>query len=474
MKASRPLTWGLALAPLLPATAAAQTQKPHMLLFLADDHRCEDCEVYGTGTVRTPYMKQVAGQGLTFNRAFVASPASGPSRSALLSGLMPARNGAEANHVHPRAETQIMVRSLQEAGYEVVGFGKIAHGMKDHTRMQGFDQAQDAHREGIYKLVEQYLQERKSDKPLCLMVGEHRPHVPWIKKAIYKPEEVDLPDYLIDTPETRQHWARYLTDVTGVDDMMRRVDSLFRNYLGHEDYLFLYTADHGAQWPFGKHTLYDNGIRCPLIVRWPGKVPVNRRTEAMVSWIDLFPTLLDLVGGKIPQDIDGRSFLPVLLGKAQSHRSVIYTTHTADGDKNVYPIRSVREAQYKLIRNMLPDCYYSNHSDVLRVDGAGAYWDSWDSLARIDPVAKNIVDRFHIRPAVELYDVQKDPHELVNLAFDPQYRAQLLRLQDSLSRWMAAQNDTVRLDETPYPIQGPLPQEAVRLKQEAARRTKAQ
>ena len=438
---------------LIAATALAQ---PNIVMFLADDHGRAECSVYGSSEVRTPMMASLAEEGLTFNNAFVASPACGPSRSALLSGLMPARNGAEGNHVRPRPETQIMVKQLKLAGYEVLAFGKVAHG--NYGMMAGFD-AIYPKKTGLAENVERILAERTSKKPLCLIVGDRRPHVPWTPEMVYDPMEVTLPAHFVDTPETREHWARYLTDITGMDDEMRRVDVAAERRFGNRNYLFIYTADHGGQWPFGKWNLYDSGINVPMLVRWPGKVKPGTRTDAMVSWIDIFPTLLDLVGGDIPPDIDGKSFADVLQGERTEHRDVIYTTHTGDKIMNVYPIRSVRTKRFKYIRNTHSDSYHSNHSDILRKDGAGAYWDSWDEAAKNDPRAAGVITKYYQRPAVEFFDLEKDPQELVNLAGNPEYKAQIAKMSAMLDDWMKVQGDTVRLDHETYPLSGPTPYE---------------
>ena len=112
--------------------------------------------------------------------------------------------------------------------------------------------------------------------------------------------------------------------------------------------LFLYTSDHGAQWPFSKWNLYDAGIRTPFIAAWPGVIQPGARSDAMVQWIDLLPTLIEFAGGKPPEGIDGRSFADVLRGKRTTHRDVIYTTHSGDGTMNVYPIRALRTRRLEI------------------------------------------------------------------------------------------------------------------------------
>ena len=177
----------------------------------------------------------------------------------------------------------------------------------------------------------------------------------------------------------------------------------------------------------------------------------------MVSWIDLLPTLIDLAGGEVPSGIDGRSFASVLDGRSGEHRQEIFTTHSGDGVYNVYPIRSIRTKRYKYILNLLPDHIHTNHSDILRKDGAGAYWHSWDRAATNDAEAAAIVQRYFQRPARELYDLETDPLEQTNLAERPESRSLLARLRGRLESWMDEQGDKKTVFNTPYPASGPRP-----------------
>jgi arylsulfatase A-like enzyme len=428
--------------------------KPNIVFFIADDHGRADGSVYGSSEIRTPKMQLLAEEGMVFNNAYVASPACCPSRSALLSGLMPARNGAESNHERPRDETIIMVKSLQEAGYEVAAFGKIAHGR--YYDACGFD-FYSPNKVGLANDVEAFLKKRSSEKPLCLLVGDRRPHAPWTNEKIYDPEKISLPTRFINTPETRNHWARYLSDVTGMDSEMGKVDELARDYFQTDDYLFLYSSDHGNAWPFGKWNLYEWGISTSLIIRWPGKIDANTKSDAMVSWIDIFPTLIDLVGGEVPEEIDGKSFAPVLKGNTDQHRDLIFATHTGDGEMNLYPIRSVRNKHYKYIRNIYPDCYHTTHSDLQRREGHGAFWDEWEALAINDLNAQTIIKKYHQRPAVEFFDLTTDPTEKINLANNPDYKKQVKKMAKLLDAWMIEQGDSVRMLYDPYPLNEPQP-----------------
>lgn len=434
-------------------TAADKPTLPNIVIYLTDDQSQLDATIYGNSTIRTPNLEKLAARGMTFTQAFVASPSCAPSRAALLTGLMPARNGAEENHSYPFDSIPVLTTLLQQLGYEVAAFGKVAHGPMNQR--SGFDHYGQRPVD-LARQVREFWSARTSRKPICLLVGDRRPHVLWTEQSTYDPEEVVLPEYFIDTPATREHWARYYTDITGADAEMGQVLQWAETELG-DNSMFIFTSDHGSQWPFGKWNLYDAGIRVPLVWSWPGRISADTVSEAMVSWIDIFPTLLDLAGGKTPANLDGDSFAPVLLGKKGRHRKEIYTTHSGDRVMNVYPIRSLRTGRYKYIRNILPDAYHTNHSDILRKDGAGAYWHSWEAAAAGDERAAAVVDRYHQRPAEELYDLSQDPTEQHNLADRPAYRKKLRRFRAKLERWMERQGDAKTVFREPYPVSGPLP-----------------
>ena len=429
----------------------AADSRPNVVVFLSDDHSQVDSSVYGAKEVRTPNMERLAAAGLTFDNAFVASPACAPSRAALLTGLMPARNGAEANHSKARGSVRKLPAVFAELGYEVVAFGKVAH--YGHAKDYGFEQASfetfHDHR-GIAAAIELL---RKRDpaaaRPLCLFVGTNWPHVPWPEDAGgYDPAAITIPPSQIDTPETRDFRARYYAAVTRSDDDLGRIYDAARERLGPNT-IFLHSSDHGAQWPFAKWTLYDAGIRAPLIVAWPEVIRAGRRTDALVSWVDIVPTLIEAAGGQAPSGLDGRSFLPLLRGEQREHRDRIFTTHSGDGSMNVYPSRSVRTAHWKYILNLHPEFAFTTHIDrAQNVDGAH-YWRSWQQAARRNPRAAAIVKRYRERPAEELYDLAKDPFEQDNRAADPAESERAKAMRAELESWMKSQGDQGTLFSKP-------------------------
>ncbi len=440
------------------ASNTAASLRPDIVIFLADDQSRLDAQPYGASDLRTPNMQRLADAGLTFDRAYVASPSCAPSRAALLTGLSPARNGAEANHAKPRAELKKWPAYFQSLGYEVVAFGKVSH--YKHTVDYGFDYfAHDTfHDHASIPAAVAWLKNRPRPgaKPLCLFVGSNWPHVPWPEENTgYDPALLTLPAGSVDTPATRAWRAKYAAAVTKGDDDLGLILNAARAYLPN-DALFLFSADHGAQWPFAKWNLYESGVAVPLIVAWPGVIAPHTRTAAMVSWIDFLPTLLAAAGGQPPADLDGRSFLTVLRGTSQSHHARIFTTHANDGRMNVYPARAVRDERWKYIRNLHPEYAFTTHIDLVAGGlGQRAFFSTWEAVAKTDPSAAAIVKRYHARPAEELYDLSVDPHEQHNLAADPSHATTLAGLRADLDGWMKANNDHALISVEPRLLSDP-------------------
>ena len=414
---------------------------PHLVVLLADDHSAADMSVYGAADIPTPHLDRMAAAGMVFERAFVNSPSCAPSRAALFTGLHPARNGAEPNHSRPRADLKRLPAYLKELGYEVVSFGKTSH--YAHVTEQGFDRAEHYgyHDHAGVEASIDFLKRRESKKPLALFFGTNWPHVPLPEPESVDPATVRVQPMHIDTPEFRHYRARYINAVMKMDAEIGAVYETAKAHLGVGNTLFLQTSDHGAQLPFGKWNLYDEGTRVPLIVQWQGKVAAGSRSMALAQWIDILPTLIEAGGGTPPRDLDGRSLVPVLTGKTSAHRDAIFTTHTGDGDMNVYPARSLRTQRWKYMRNLHPEFRFTSHIDRGASEDSLSYIASWERAARSDPRAAALVRRYRERPAEELYDLENDPWEMNNLAAEPAHAAQLAEMRGGLDEWMKATGD---------------------------------
>ncbi len=433
---------GLAAALILAGPRAAFGSSPHpnIILFVSDDHGVADSGAYGDTVVRTPNIDALARQGMRFTRAFAASPLCSPSRCAIATGMMPFRNGGHKFGTPIRPGLRTMPAYFNDLGYFTAHFGKFHHGPRKQFPYDKTDPNESQ--------AAEFLAAYDEEQPLLLVVCSHPPHTPWEKNAAYDPAKLTLPPSFVETPETRTDRADYYTDVTLMDAILGDVLAASRQRQIDNETLFVYTTDQGANWPFAKWCLYDAGIQVPFIARWPGIVEAGCVSNAMVSLVDLLPTLLDVAGGETPSRIDGRSFLDVLVGRQDSHRDAIFAAHTGNdnggpGIANHCPMRCVRTPTHKYIVNLHPDRTFYTHIVGCKSGNAHhlPFWESWVEKAESDADARRIVDAYLHRPAEELYDLTCDPFEMHNLASDPAHTKSLESLRRRLTQWRRQQDD---------------------------------
>lgn len=456
----------IVVAAFSPAVARAQQAspaRPNIVFFIADDMSVKDSSAYGNTEIPAPNMAALAKEGMTFDRAYATSPSCAPSRAALLTGCYNLRNGVMFNQTRAKPDLKKWPAYFQSLGYEVVAIGKVSH--YGHVQTYGFDYCGffKYHEDVCIEKAVEWLGARQADKarsarPLCLLVGTNFPHVPWPKQGILSADTINLPAKIADTPETRAARTKYAAAVARADSDLGMVRDAVRKNLRADNTLFLFSADQGAQWPFAKWNLYDAGLHIPFIVVWPGHVAPATRTNAMIAWIDVMPTLLEAVGADpkaAAPDIDGRSFLPVLTGKSTEHRDRVFATHSGDGNVNYYPSRSVLMGNWKYIRNLDEKLEFHTHIDLR--PGDTGFWPSWVAKAKTDALVAAIIQMYHHRPAEELYDLKADPDELKNLAADPAHAKELAQTRAALDEWMTANHDEgIRSDEAvkPRPAKG--------------------
>ncbi len=427
----------LAAAPL----SAGAGKKPNIILFVSDDHGWADAGAYGDAYIRTPNIDRLAGQAMRFTHAFAASPLCSPSRCVMGTGLMPHRNGGHKFGTPIRPGIRTMPRYLKALGYHTAHFGKFHHAPRTQFP---YDRVHNSE-----KRAAAFVSAYDRDEPLLLVVCTHPPHTPWTRNTDYDPAKIALPPNFVDTPETRADRANYYSDVTLMDGILGDVlDAVDKKGLT-DDTLFVYTTDQGANWPFAKWCVYDGGLRVPFIARWPGKIAPGAVTDAMVSLADLLPTFIETAGGKPPEHIDGRSFLPVLAGKSTSHRDAVFGTHTGNdnggpGIANHCPARTIRTRTHRYILNLSPGTTFTTHiTGCKKGPHYLPHWNSWVEKAKTDARAKSIVHRYQHRPAEELYDLRSDPHEMNNIAGDPDRAELLASLRTRLAEWCQAQGDRI-------------------------------
>lgn len=439
-----------------PLEAAAQQAKPNIILFLADDHGQEFAGCYGNKVVQTSHLDALARTGMRFNNVFAASPTCSPSRAALFTGLYPTRNGTMGNHTDSHPGLKSLPAYLRALGYRVVLANKgdvrppsvFDFEILNATLPRNPKHNRRYRPEGLdTKAVDAFLAEhagKHAGQPLCLILGDNCPHVVWEPNQIYDPAQLPLPPIIVDTPKTRTALANYYQDITTCDKHLGEVLSSVQRHGFAANTLFIYTADQGPEWPHCKWTCYDTGLKVPFVVRWPGITKPGTTSDAMISFVDMVPTFVDVAGGQPVANLDGRSFGSVLLGKTQTFRDTLFASHTGDREMNRCPQRCIRDTRYKYIFNLHPDRKWTTHFTLVMdiPNSHGDVYTTWLEKAKTDPAVAHLIQLLERHPAEELYDTQTDPYELNNLAARPEQAQRLADLRSQLRNWMKEQKDT--------------------------------
>jgi uncharacterized sulfatase len=435
---------------------AGATDRPNVLVILADDCTFNDLPPYGGRNAKTPHIDTLARDGLVFDRAYVGMSMCVPCRAELFTGQYAFTNGCVRNHAPCRAGTRSLPHHLGPLGYRVGIAGKVHVQPAESFPFEfvpGFDGncTRDPTRPhdlaGIRGFLSADGRERRGDAGadrFCLVVGLVEPHMPWVMgdATRFPPDRIALPPNLADTPRTREEFARYLAEVESMDAQVGEILAVLRETGHADDTLVLFTSEQGSQFPGNKWTCYDTGLHTALVARWPGRVPAGRRTSAVVQYADVAPTLVELAGGDPKascHSFDGTNFVPVLRGASDRHRDYAYGIHNNEPEGPEYPIRSVTDGEWRYIRNLTPDVpYVENH--VMGLTGnrtiTNDFWPTWVEAARTDPTARRLVDRYTNRPGEELYHTASDPYEQTNRAAEPAARAVRARLSAELDRWL--------------------------------------
>lgn len=439
---------GLALTGLSKNQVFGQSgdQPPNILILFSDDMTYHD---RGNPQVMTPNLDNLADQGITFNRAFTSAPTCAPSRMSLYTGIHPVRNGAHPNHGKVYPDIKSLPYYLQQRGYRSAIIGKQHEAPKENFPFEFLGGRHHDNGKGVdLKLdkVEAFMKENK-DRPWSLVVSSNQPHIPWNRgiEYTYDPEDLTLPPYLVDTKETREALARYYAEISYMDNQMGTVLQHLENTGQAENTIVMFVVDHGSNFPHCKWTCYDTGVRARVIMRWPGTIPEGITTDAIIQYVDILPTLFEILGEDPSEyDFDGQSFLPLLKEKKTSHRDYAYSVQTSKGiydGPEAYGIRTVRSDNFRLIWNLNYENEFSNMV-IARGQPYGAY-SSWKRKAdeEGDPFARKRYNWYKKRPEFELYDLRKDPYQLYSVADDDAYQSVKENLKKQLDQWMEQQGD---------------------------------
>ncbi|QGJ69717.1 Choline-sulfatase [Planctomycetales bacterium 10988] len=412
-------------------------EKPNFVFIIADDCTFRDIGCYG-GQAYTPNIDQLATEGIRLTRCFQAAPMCSPTRHNIYTGIYPVKSGAYPNHTFIKKNVKTVVQDLKPLGYRVALSGKQHINPSDKFQFEysRIDNNPDM------TVIEQLFDEcNSSETPFCLFACSNEPHEPYTKgdTSRYPPENVKLPPYLLDTPATREHFSKYLAEITYYDQQVGQILDLLNKYQLSDNTMVMVVSEQGNAFPFAKWTLYDSGLQSIMVVRWPGNIKPNTKSDAMVEYIDILPTFLDAAGGNIRKVLEGKSMLPVLTGKTDHHKDFVYGIQTSRGinaGPKYYGRRSVRSENYKLIHNLTPEAEFTN---VIVKD---KYFQEWQQAAEAgNEKAKALVERYHSPPEFELFNIVQDPLELNNLADDPEHQQVLEDLKTELAAWMKQQGD---------------------------------
>ena len=448
----------LAAAVLVTSTSlAVAARQPNFLLIVADDATWRDFGFTGNGDVRTPHLDRLASQGMVLTNMYTPATTCSPSRHALYTGLFPVRSGAYPNHTRVYDGTKSLFTHLNALGYRTALQGKQHVGPPESFPYEYLGGT------GRLNAARQFMT-RSAAQPWLLVFASHDPHGPWNRgpQGLHDPAALTVPAYLHDNVKTRQMLAAYYREINALDEQAGALLAMLDETDQAENTLVMFVSEQGSSFPYGgKWSVYDNGIRVATVVRWPGQVAPGSRSDALLQYVDVAPTLLAAAGAD-PAAIDtgcpaangtrafdGRSFLPVLTGRSRTFRDYVFSQHTTvgiNGYLEPYPMRAVRDARYKYIRNLAPQNTY-------QINGIhkGEPITSWQQDARLNrELAARVEWLFH-RPAEELYDLETDPYELRNLAEVENLTEVKARLAAQLEAWMRQQGDQGMVTELKAP-----------------------
>jgi len=438
-------------------------QRPNIVLIIADDLAWDDSGPYGNDRVRTPNLDRLAAEGMKFNRAILTASSCSPSRASIITGRYPHRTGAEELHWPVPGQQVTFVEKLRAAGYWTAAAGKWHLGDEIRDR---FDLIRDvdtsgfqlpggkAGEAGVFKETTKgdaksgcadwvpLIKARPKGKPFFLWLAAldpHRPYEEGILAQSHLPAAVRVAPYHPDTFGVRREYALYYDEISRLDRFTGLVINELREQGILDETLVVFFSDNGRPFPRDKTSLYDSGIRTPFIIRYPPVVKADSVCDRLISAVDIAPTLLEIAGAPGSNTLDGVSFAR-LLGNPRGLPVRSY----AFAEKNWHDYedhsRAVRGEKFKYIRNYYNDLPPTPPADAVR----GV---TYKALCKLHESADLSATEGQLfwdpRPREELYDCSGDPHELKNLANDPEYGKTLRLMRDALAKWERDTGDLV-------------------------------
>ncbi len=447
--------------PEVPPPSPEPDRRPNIVLIIADDLGWDDTSPYGHESIATPNIKRLADEGMKFELAFVTASSCSPSRASLITGQFPTTTDADELHWPVPKEKITFVEKLKASGYWTGAAGKwhLGDELKDR-----FDKIYEADSSGFQLPVGagaagglfqetlsgeaqsgcgdwmKLMDDRAKDKPFFLWLAALDPHRPYHEGTVSNgatAESVKIPPYHPDTPEVRKDYQSYYDEIIRLDKNVGMVLDKLKDQGVEDNTLVCFLSDNGRPFPRDKTTLFDSGIRTPLLVRWPGTVKAGGVCGELISTVDIAKTFLSVAKiESIGPHFKGQSFLPQLTDPTKPGREYIYA------EKNWHDYedhsRAVRNKRYKYIRNYYDDLPLTPPSDAVR----SLTYDEMKRLAREEKLLPHQLTCFVTpRDKEELYDTVADPFELNNVAADTRYASVVLAMRAALKGWETANGD---------------------------------
>ncbi len=417
--------------------ATRKSTRPNVIVLVPHDTG-QFISPYGAETVSTPACERLASEGVRFANHYCTTPLCSPSRAAIFSGRYSHQNGVHGLVMDVTGGFDLaddpgerhLAGYLKDAGYQTVLIGGM-HESRYPDRL-GFDSHDwNGDIRKTPPTMDAWLSARDTERPFYIQVGSWETHRDgdgsgWTYNDV-KPDEskgVWMPPFLEASQQLRQEMAQMQGSAQRYDSALgQMLDVLDKHDLAGNTIL-VSTTDHGLDLPRAKGTLYDPGIETLMLMRYPaGGWGEGRVVDALSSHIDLLPTLLEAVGVDVPDNLAGRSYLPLLEGRAYRENEYVFAEKTF---MDVYdPTRAVRSRRYKYLR----------YFEVCTVQDARHY----------------IVPRWHMfkgngwmKGGIDaLYDLEQDPWEMKNLTRDPEYAEIKTQLSRTLAQWMKDTDDPI-------------------------------
>ena len=450
------------------ALVRAADSRPNILYCLADDWSWPHAGVYGDKTIHTPTFDRVAREGILFNYCFSAAPSCTPSRAAMLTGQYPHRleEGSCLWGFLPN-KFAVYPDLLEKSGYSV-GATRKGWGPGDF-KAGGFKRNPAG---PIFADFATFLKTVPSDKPFCFWFGSHDPHRVYQAgsgaASGLKTSGVTIPPFWPDNETSRSDVLDYYFAVQRYDRDVGEILALLEKAGKLDNTIVVMTGDNGWPFPRCKANVYDGGTRQPLAVRWPARIVAGQVCDDFINLMDLAPTFLAAGGLKPLPEMTGRSFFGLLTGEEKcGSRNLVYLererhANVRAGDAG-YPMRAVRTREFLYIRNLRPDRWPAGDPDIHK-DPPRPFGD-----CDAGPTKQYVLDHrdepemrkyfqlcFEKRPAEELYDLKKDPHEINNVAEAPEYLSARKACREQLDKWTKdtadprATKDDDHWDRYPY------------------------